>query len=55
MVKANKGVVSRDLVKEVFRVYANNREWYFMKEFGTVKEFVYYGNTVTEEEKIVCK
>ena len=55
MVKGNKGVVSYDLVKEAFRVYANNRERYFMKEFATVKEFVYYGNTVTEEEKIVRK
>ena len=53
MVKANKGMVSRELVKEAFTVYANNRERYFVKEFATVKEFVYYGNTVTEEEKIV--
>ena len=53
MVKANKGVVSRELVKEAFKVYANNRERYFVKEFATVKEFVYYGNTVTEEEKTV--
>ena len=53
MVKVNKGVVSRNLVKEAFQVYANNREQYFMKEFVIIKEFVYYGNMVTEEEKIV--
>ena len=39
--KANKGIISRPMVKEAFKVYTINWERYFAKELETAKNYVY--------------